>query len=155
MLYKAVVDLSSRAARARDNSKKDFILGRLDSGIELDLGLHSPSSKVNFKDDFLDVKKGDVFRRIEIPKDKRLIYVEKVSREINANDDGSNDAVFCLDIESSNCEAIVTKGYVPVDCLEVEDAVVENDVSCCKCIDCEGRLEETLKLHADIKQVND
>ena len=156
MLYKAVFDSSPVAVRARDNSKTDPCLGRLDSGIELDLGIQSPPNKFCMPDDFLRVQKGDVFRRVEVPREKRLIYVEKVPRQVaSTHDDSSNcDAVFCLDIEAGSGEAMVTKGYIPAGCLEIEGTVHEEiSVSCGTCVDFEGRLEEIQQLQDVTRKV--
>lgn len=157
MLYKAIADLSPTTARARDNSKTNLFLGRLDSGIELDLGLHGNDSAFSFKDDFLSVQKGDVFKRVDVPKEKRLVYVEKIPREVNGSNADSSDGVFCLDMESGleHCEGIVTKGYVPAGYLEIGDASLDEDtLSCNKCIECGCRLEEIMKLEAVVKKVN-
>ena len=156
MFFKAIVDLPPVLARAREYSKIDGILGRLDSGIELDLGLQSPSRNVNFQEDLLDVKKGDVFKPIKVPNAKRLVYVERVCRDASSNDPVSNDAVFCLDIDRGDitCEASVTRGYVPVDCLEMDGGKIETDIAFGNgCIDCESILEETLKLRAVMRKV--
>lgn len=163
MLYKAIAD-SPGAKRARANSKRNKTLGRLDSGIELDLGLSSPRSSFIFHDDFLVVHKGDVFKCIEVPEEKRLIYVERIARDtslIEEEDGESFDGVFAVDIESKKGEDIVAKGYIPADCVEFDDSrsnssaeLFDDDQGCCKwCSNCNCKFVETKKRDAMIKKV--
>ena len=167
MLYKAIAD-SPGAKRARANSKRNKTLGRLDSGIELDLGLSSPRSSSIYPDDFLVVHKGDIFKCIEVPEEKRLIYVERIARDkslIEEEDGESSDGVFTVDIEGvkKDEDIVVAKGYIPADCVEFDDSrsnssaeLFDDDHSqgCCKwCSNCTCKFAETKKRDAQIKKV--
>ena len=156
MLFSAVADVSPTKARARDYSKKDAAFDRLDSGIEVDLGLQNSSTNFNFQEEFLSVRKGDVLRRIKIPNEKRLVYVEKVYKDVNGNEGFANDAVFCIDVDRSTIgETVSTSGYVPVEYLQMHiGGVEENIASVSNCIDCEAGLEEALKLRAVAQKVD-
>ena len=167
MLYKAIAD-SPGAKRARANSKRNTTLGRLDSGIELDLGLSSARSSFINQDDFLVVHKGDVFKCVEVPEEKRLIYVERIVRDkslIEEEDGESFDGVFTVDIESKKDDDVVVKGYIPADCVEFDDSrsnssaeLFDDDHAqgCCKwCSNCTCKFAETKKQDARIKKVWD
>lgn len=157
MQFSAVADLSPTKARARDYSKKDAAFGRLDSGIELDLGLQNSSMNFNFHEEFLSIRKGDVLRRIKVPNEKRLVYVEKVCKDVNANESFATDAVFCTAVDRSTIsETVNTRGYVPVEYLQMHNGGVEADIASVNyCIDAEAGLEEALKLRAIAQKLED
>ncbi|XP_065054075.1 uncharacterized protein LOC135682911 isoform X3 [Rhopilema esculentum] len=155
MYYKAIVG-SPGTERARDNLKDGSTLGRLDSGIEFDLGLSTSSpNKSVFHDNFLNVLKGDVFKSIEIPVDKRLIYVERVSRE-KSNEDGDSVFGFEVDMDES---AAVAKGYILADSVEICEPVNDSNnnggknTSCCHYMECSCGTEFTKRQEAIIKEL--
>ncbi len=114
MLYRALADSPGSAKKCCGGLlQKRAGLGRLDSGIDLDFGLGNSlnlNGAVLCPEDFLVVHVGDVFRKICVPNEKRLIYVEKVNSISLVEEE--TEEVFDMDV---NCRQEPIRGYIPAE----------------------------------------
>lgn len=144
MLFAALEDSPNTITPSKERLAE---LARLDSGIGLDIGLGNGFCP----EDFLAVRKGDVFRSMEEPIQKKLIFVERISE--NEQIDESCDEVFRLDL---NANKDVVMGYIPANAVALKEDVLDSftssnlyDSQGCQC-----ELQQTKSNDSLIKKVS-
>ncbi len=154
MLYRARLD-SPGSGKGGSLKQRRSGLGRLDSGIDLELSLGSASNGAVRPDDFLVVQAGDVFKPSEVPDEKRLIYVEKVNLsnvEENESSESETDGVFNMDMNFNKQD--IVKGYIPAAFVEIDPSSNCSDPSKQRCSSCGCFCENNTSNDVLIKKVN-
>eukprot|EP00794_Sanderia_malayensis_P003477 gene3477-3975_t len=153
----------------RNLKEKRHGLGRLDSGIDLELSLGSNTSGGAIRpDDFLVVHPGDVFKPVDVPDDKKLIYVEKInsmwSVEEQFEDGIDSNGVFNMDDVNCNQQDTPTiiKGYIPAKLVEIDlvSSPCQSEIdgqycSSCGCSTCFNDNDDKLPSRSLVKKLED